>query len=51
MALDTAAPAEGLIKMYRRWGYEIVGTRDWRPFTNYESLVLARLLMRPAPED
>lgn len=42
MALDTAAPAEGLIEMYRRWGYEVVGEVDWRPNTNYLSVLMAR---------
>lgn len=51
MALDTAAPADGLIRLYQRWGYEIVGTCDWRPFTHYDSVVLARPLGQQAPED
>jgi ribosomal protein S18 acetylase RimI-like enzyme len=42
MALDTAEPAEGLIAMYRRWGYEIVGHTDWRPHTNYLSVVMQK---------
>ena len=42
MALDTAAPAEGLIAMYRAWGYEVVGETDWRPHTNYLSVVMRR---------
>jgi len=42
MALDTAAPAEGLIDMYRRWGYELAGEADWRPHTNYVSVVMRR---------
>ena len=42
MALDTAAPAEELIAMYRRWGYEVVGETDWRPHTNYVSIVMRK---------
>lgn len=44
MALDTAAPATDLIAMYLRWGYAIVGECDWRPKTNYSSIVMARRL-------
>lgn len=40
LALDTAKPATSLIAMYERWGYQICGTADWRPMTNYESVVL-----------
>ncbi len=42
LALDTAAPAAALIAMYERWGYRIVGQVDWRPHTNYESVLMAR---------
>lgn len=42
MALDTAAPATELIDMYRRWGYRVVGEHDWRPHTNYMSILMAR---------
>lgn len=41
MALDTAAPAAALIAMYKSWGYQVVGECDWRPFTNYSSIVMA----------
>ncbi|MCX6140524.1 MAG: GNAT family N-acetyltransferase [Candidatus Kapabacteria bacterium] len=41
IALDTADTATALIAMYKRWGYEIVGACDWRPFTNYTSVVMA----------
>jgi GNAT superfamily N-acetyltransferase len=44
MALDTAAAAEGLIAMYRAWGYELVEEHDWRPHTNYLSVVMRRPL-------
>ena len=43
-ALDTAAPALGLITLYRAWGYEIVGEHDWRPHTNYLSVLMRRTL-------
>ena len=42
MALDTAAPATDLIQMYTRWGYNVVGECDWRPHTNYVSVVMSR---------
>jgi GNAT superfamily N-acetyltransferase len=41
-ALDTAKPATDLIRLYQTWGYEIVGECDWRPDTNYLSVVMAR---------
>ena len=44
MALDTAAPAEPLISMYRAWGYEVVGEVDWRPHTNFLSIVMCKAL-------
>jgi hypothetical protein len=44
MALDTAAPAAGLIAMYERWGYGVVGRHDWRPVTNYLSVVMNRAI-------
>jgi len=46
MALDTAAPANKLIEMYLRWGYKIVGECDWRPQTNYLSIVMCRSIDR-----
>ena len=42
VALDTAEPAKGLIAMYESWGYAVVGTCDWRPHTNYRSVLLKR---------
>jgi GNAT superfamily N-acetyltransferase len=45
MALDTAEPATGLIALYERWGYAVVGSCDWRPHTNYVSVLLARDLV------
>ncbi len=41
IALDTAAPAKALISMYESWGYRIVDRCDWRPQTNYESVVMS----------
>jgi len=41
MALDTAEPAAALIAMYETWGYRIAGACDWRPHTNYPSVVMA----------
>lgn len=42
MALDTAQPATALIAMYESWGYRVVGECDWRPLTNYTSVLMAR---------
>jgi GNAT superfamily N-acetyltransferase len=47
IALDTAAPANDLIEMYERWGYSIVGDADWRPLTNYVSVVMFRHIRLP----
>lgn len=44
IALDTAAPATALIDMYQSWGYTIVGECDWRPMTNYPSVVMAKMI-------
>jgi len=44
MALHTAQPAVALIEMYRSWGYELVGTCDWRPHTNFLSVLMAKLV-------
>lgn len=44
MALDTAAPAAGLIRMYEAWGYEACGECDWRPHTSYLSALMVRAL-------
>jgi GNAT superfamily N-acetyltransferase len=49
IALDTAAPATELIAMYERWGYAVVGECDWRPHTNYLSVVMARSVIQDAP--
>ena len=42
MALHTAQPAVALINMYRSWGYTQVGTCDWRPHTNYLSVLMSK---------
>ena len=42
IALDTAAPAGDLIDRYLHWGYAIVGECDWRPHTNYLSVLMSR---------
>ena len=42
MALDTAGPAARVIEMYQRWGYRVCGECDWRPVTNYLSVVMIR---------
>ncbi|HWQ09859.1 MAG TPA: GNAT family N-acetyltransferase [Holophaga sp.] len=44
MAFDTAEPAMALIRKYEGWGYRIVDHCDWRPHTNYPSVVMSRLL-------
>lgn len=48
IALDTAAPATELIEMYRKWGYSVVGECDWRPKTNYLSIIMSRLILSNA---
>lgn len=45
MGLDTAQPASTLIAMYESWGYRVVGECDWRPLTNYTSVVMSRQLV------
>lgn len=40
LALDTARPATGLVRLYAHWGYRVVGEHDWRPFTTYPSVVM-----------
>ena len=42
MALDTAQPAQELIDMYHAWGYTELGTCDWRPRTNYLSVLMQK---------
>jgi GNAT superfamily N-acetyltransferase len=46
MALDTAEPARDLIAMYQSWGYSVVGRCDWRPHTNYESVLMKRAIAK-----
>lgn len=45
LALDTAQPAAALIAMYESWGYQVVGECNWRPLTNYTSVLMARSLV------
>jgi GNAT superfamily N-acetyltransferase len=45
LVLDTAKPATRLIAMYERWGFAQIGTCDWRPHTNYESVLMAKPLV------
>ena len=47
VALDTAKPATALIQLYEAWGYAVFGECDWRPHTNYVSVVMARALATP----
>jgi GNAT superfamily N-acetyltransferase len=44
MALHTAQPAAALIAMYQSWGYALVGTCDWRPHTNFLSVLMSKPL-------
>ncbi|MRD48254.1 GNAT family N-acetyltransferase [Caenimonas koreensis] len=48
MALHTAEPAVELIEMYRSWGYAQVGTCDWRPHTNFLSVLMTKSLASQA---
>ena len=48
MALHTAQPAVTLINMYRSWGYTQVGTCDWRPHTNYLSVLMSKTVRSDA---
>ena len=44
IACDTAETAARLIDLYGRRGYRLVGHADWRPATNYRSVVLSKSL-------
>lgn len=46
IACDTAIDATDLVEMYRRRGYRTVEQVDWRPATNYVSVVLSKPLPR-----
>ena len=48
LALDTAESAEHLIRYYRKHGYRLVGHADWRPITNYRSVVMSKPLAPPS---
>lgn len=41
IAIDTAEGAERLIRMYESRGYRLVGHVDWRPRTNYRSVIMS----------
>lgn len=45
MALDTSEKATDLIGMYSARGYRIVEPVDWRPQTNYRSVVMTKQLV------
>lgn len=45
LACDTAAPATGLVEYYTGLGYEKVADADWRPTTNYLSVILRKRLV------
>ncbi|MES2956574.1 MAG: GNAT family N-acetyltransferase [Pseudomonadota bacterium] len=49
MALHTAQPAVALIDMYSSWGYAVVGTCDWRPHTNYLSVLMSQSVKPSVP--
>lgn len=51
LACDTAVPAQHLIDWYTRRGYRIVDRADWRPVTNYESVILSKALAERASVD
>lgn len=42
LALDTAETATELIGFYHRLGFRVVGTADWRPTTNYLSVIMSK---------
>lgn len=44
LALDTSEHAHGLIGLYQRRGYRLVGHVDYRPKVNYRSVVLSKSL-------
>lgn len=46
LALDTAETAEHLIRYYERLGYRYIEPIDWRPHTNYLSVVMSKTLKR-----
>jgi ribosomal protein S18 acetylase RimI-like enzyme len=46
IAIDTASTASALIAKYEAWGYEVCGQCDWRPHTNYLSVLMSRSLIR-----
>jgi GNAT superfamily N-acetyltransferase len=51
VALDTSVDASRLIRYYEARGYRKVGDIDWRPHTNYMSVILSLDLARPRREN
>jgi GNAT superfamily N-acetyltransferase len=45
LALDTAESADHLIKWYEKRGYRFIDYVDWRPLTNYRSVILSKTLL------
>ena len=51
LALDTAEGATALIDLYTRHGYRFIDFADWRPETNYRSVVMSKALrLKPVGE-
>jgi GNAT superfamily N-acetyltransferase len=46
LALDTAEGATRLIDLYSKRGYRFIEYVDWRPDTNYRSVILSKTLRR-----
>ena len=46
LALDTAEGATALVEMYEKLGFRFIGYVDWRPDTNYRSVVYSKKLQR-----
>ena len=44
LALDTSESATHLIEWYKKRGYRFVDYVDWRPLTNYRSVMLSKRL-------
>ncbi len=44
LSCDTAEPATDLITWYEHRGFRTVGSVDWRPTTNYMSVILSKTL-------
>jgi GNAT superfamily N-acetyltransferase len=46
LAMDTAEGATRLIEMYSKRGFRFIEHIDWRPQTNYRSVILSKTLPR-----